>query len=503
MRKIREVLRLHYELGLSQRQIAISCQVSRRSIHRHFERFNAHGLTWPLPASLDDATLEQLLYPSASKPNREPPDFGAIHGSLKRRGMTLFLLWEEWRSHENSTLSYSRFCQLYRNFKSTLCPVMRQTHVAGEKCFVDFAGITLSWVDNADGVIHTAEIFVAILGASNYTYVEALPSQQLQDWIMAHVRAFDFFGGTPTIVVPDNLKSGVTQAHHYDPDINLTYQDFANHYGVAIVPARVNAPKDKAKVEAAVKHVEQRILAKLRDHTFFSVGDINAAIKPLLNEVNQAPFQKLPGSRLSEFEALDKPALKSLPTYRYEYAAWKKVRVNIDYHIEVHHHYYSVPHRYCKQEMDCRLTATLVQFFYKHQLIAIHPRVYRKGHSTIKEHMPKSHQEYAQWTPERIIHWAHQSGEKTAKLIQTMIESRPHPQQAYRACLGVLRLGKHYGKARLEKAAHRALALGTYTYQSIASILRHGLDDKPLPAMSTQPHPTVAHEYVRGGEYFH
>lgn len=502
MRKIREVLRLHYDLQLSESEIQTSCQVSRGSLRRYLKRFKHSGLSWPLPEELDDNALEQQLYPKASNVSRQLPNWSTVHTTLKTKGITLYLLWEDYRSQVDSALSYSRFCTLYREFKQTLTPVMRQVHVAGEKCFVDFAGMTVEWVNAEDGEIHTAQIFVATLGASNYTYVEALSSQQLPDWIMAHVRLFEFFGGVPAILVPDNLKSAVTKAHHYDPDINLTYQDLANHYGVAVVPARSRAPKDKAKVEAAVKHVEQRILAKLRDHRFFSLSDINTAIKPLLKALNAVPFQKLPGSRLSEFETLDKPALTPLPQYRYQYATWKKVRVNIDYHIEVEHHYYSVPHRYCKHELDCRITQALIECYCRSRLIATHKRAYCKGHTTVTEHMPRAHQEYARWTPERIIDWAKKTGEHTAHLIAAMIESRPHPQQAYRACLGVLRLSKSYGNERLEKAAKRALALGSLSYQSIASMLKHGLEDKALPNISTQTHSPIRHKHVRGGEYF-
>jgi transposase len=471
-------------------------------VRRYLSRFKASGLTWPLPETVDDRQLEQRLFPTERKLQYTLPDFTAVHTALKRRGVTLYLLWEDYRGSEPLGLSYSRFCYQYRDFKQTLSPVMRQTHIAGEKCFVDFAGLCLEWITPDDGESHRAQIFVGTMGASNYTYVQALASQTLPDWIMAHVRMFEFFGGVTAMVVPDNLRSGVTKAHHYDPDINPTYQDVANHYGVAVVPARARAPKDKAKVEAAVKHVEQRILAKLRDHTFFSLSDINAAITPLLTELNAAPFQKLPGSRLSEFETVDKPALKPLPTYRYQYATWKKVRVNIDYHIDIEHHYYSVPNRYCKYEIDCRITNTLIECYYRSKLITTHKRAYRKGHTTVTEHMPKAHQEYAKWTPERIIDWAAKTGEHTATLIRSMIESRPHPQQAYRACLGVLRLSKSYSNDRLEKAAKRSLALGALSYQSIASMLKHGLEDKPLPTASAQANPPIKHEHVRGGEYF-
>jgi len=501
MRKIREVLRLHHELGLSERQIATSCQIAKTSVSRYLKRAKQTKLTWPLPENMDDHELEQRLFPHERKSQYRLPDFSEVHKGLKRRGVTLFLLWEEYKSLEPTGLSYGRFCYRYREFASTLSPVMRQTYKAGEKCFVDYAGQTLEWIDANNGEIHKADIFVATLGASSYTFAEAVASQQLPDWIASHVRAFKFFGGVPEILVPDNLKSGVTKAHHYDPDINPTYQDMANHYGIAIVPARAGEPRDKAKVEAAVKHIEQRILAKLRHHTFFSIADINAAIAPLLTDLNEQPFQKYPGSRLSEFIEMDKPALKPLPVYPYEYAAWKKVRVNIDYHIAIDTHYYSVPYQYCKQELDCKITHYTIQCFLKSKLIATHRRAYNKGHTTIKEHMPKAHQAYAEWTPERIINWAKQSGEHTQALITAMIESRSHPQQAFRACLGVLRLGKHHGTERLEKAAKRALKLGTLSYQSIESILKYRLEDQPLPESVPTPS-VIAHEHLRGGDYF-
>lgn len=504
MRKIREVLRLKYELGLSQREIAISCVVSKTCVHRYIQRAQQIELTWPLPETLDDKELECLLFPSELKLQHTPPDWSNIHQEMKRKGVTLDLLWSEYQSREPNGISYSRFCQLYRDFKQTLEPVMRQVHKAGEKLFVDYAGLTIPWIDPTTSEIFEAQIFVAVLGASNYTYVEATRSQSLVDFIGSHVRTFEFLGGVPKIVVPDNLKSGVTNAHLYDPEINPTYQDMASHYGIAVVPARVAHPKDKAKVEVGVQGIERRILAKLRHHTFFSVAQINAAIKPLLIEYNEKAFQKLPGSRLSEFTQVDKPALQPLPLYIYEYAEWKKVRAGIDYHIALEHHYYSVPYQYIKHELDLRVTRTLVQCFYKRKLIAIHARSYQKGHTTIKEHMPKKHQAYAQWTPERLLRWAKQTGEQTCQLIDAMIKARPHPQQAFRACLGVMRLSKQYGNSRLEKAAQRALTLGALSYKSIESILKHGLDQKSLPcasnSMSVQP---ISHEHVRGADYYH
>jgi transposase len=440
MRKIREVLRLKYECQFSKRQISQSCKIGRASVTRCLEKAAAAGLSWPLPSELDDEFLEH----------------------------------------------------------------MRQTHKAGEKLFVDYAGMTVSWIDVVTHEVFEAQIFVAVLGASNYTFAEATRSQSLPDWIGSHIRAFQFFEGVPEIVVPDNLKSGVTSPHRYDPDTNPTYQDMANHYGIGVVPARVAKPQDKGKVEVGVKGIERRILAKLRNRTFSSIAEINEAIRPLLVEYNAAPFKQMPGSRISEFLEVDKPALKPLPDYSYEYAEWKKVRVNIDYHIAFDFHYYSVPFRYLKHEVDIKITRSLISCFYKGKMIATHGRMYCKGHTTIKEHMPRQHQEYAEWTPERIIRWANQAGEYTCNFITAMIESRPHPQQAYRACLGVMRLGKNYGVERLEKAAARALAIGALSYQSIESILKRGLDQTPIPRSSLVSVPTtvVAHDNIRGSDYY-
>ncbi len=507
MRKIREVLRLKHECQFSKRQISQSCRLGKTSVARYLEKAAEAGLSWPLPPDLDDEALEKLLYQAPIPTNvaQPQPDWSVAHQEMKRKGVTMFLLWEEYRTREPGGLSYSRFCWHYRQYKETLDPVMRQSHKAGEKLFVDYAGMTVPWIDPVTSEIFEAQIFVAVLGASNYTFAEATRSQSLPDWMGSHVRAFQFFGGVPEIIVPDNLKSGVTSPHRYDPDTNPTYQDMANHYGVAVVPARVATPQDKAKAEVGVQGIERRILAKLRDRTFSSVSEINEAIRPLLGEYNAAPFKQMPGSRILEFNAVDKPALKPLPDYAYEYAEWKKARAGIDYHVAVDHHYYSVPFIYLKHELNIKITRSLIACFYKGKMIATHVRVYRKGHTTIKEHMPKNHQEYAEWTPERLIRWANQSGEQTRKLIQAMIDARPHPQQAYRACLGVMRLGKNHGADRLEKAAARALAIGALSYQSIESILKRGLDQQPIPASSllSMPAPAMPHDNLRGPGYYH
>lgn len=503
MRKIREVLRLKYTKNLSNPQIGISCNLSRECVRKYVKRAEKAGITWPLPEEMDDATLERRLFKVEYRaPNAPLPDWSTVHQELKKKGVTLLLLWEEYKHTYPDGLQYSRFCWLYRNFKSTLHPTMRQTHKAGEKLFVDFSGLTVPWVDKNTGEVYEAEIFVAVLGASNYTYVEACESQSLPCWIEAHIRALEFIGGVPTSAVPDNLRSGVTKPHHYDPDVNITYQDFACHYTMAIIPARIGKARDKAKAEVGVQGIQRRVLAPLRHHTFFSVADINRAIAPLLEAYNQRPFQDLPGSRLSQFLLLDKPSLYPLPKERYQYAEWKKAKVNIDYHIAFDKHFYSVPHVYIKKVVILRITRTTVECYYQNQRIASHLRAFRPGHTTIREHMPKAHQAHVEWTPERLTNWAKKIGPSTEKLIESVIHSRTVPEQSFRACLGILRLGKSYGEHRLEHAAKRALVIGATRYQSIESILKRGLDQQPLPTADPEPTSPNLHANVRGAHYY-
>ena len=506
MRKIRDVLRLFHENKLSKRKTADSVNIHPRSVDRYLKKAKALGIIWPLPADMDDDKLEQLLFPqncSATKKqeSESEPNWNDVYKELKKKGVTRFLLWEEFSEEHPGIISYSQFCRTYKQFVSVLNPSMRQTHKAGEKLFIDYSGLTVPYVDRLTGEVYKAEIFVAVFGASDYTFAEATASQSLPNWISSHVKAFCFFGGVSEILIPDNLKSGVTKANKYDPDINPTYQDMANHYGVAIVPARVRAPKDKAKAENGVLGIERRILAKLRKNTFFSVAEINMAIKPLLEEYNNRKFQQLSETRKSLFLKIDKPTLRSLPAMQYEYAEWKKARAGIDYHVAFEKHYYSVPYKFIKKQLDLRITKNMVECFYKGKSIASHKRSYVRGYTTLKEHMPKSHQEQAEWTPERLIRWAKKAGNKTEELIYSMIESRPHPQQAFRACLGIMRLGKSYGDDRLENASNRALTIGSLSYKSVESILKHGLDRKPMPVDSVSTS-VISHANIRGANYY-
>lgn len=506
MRKIREVLRLKFESRLSNRKIASSTSIARSTVSDYVQRAIAAGLSWPLPEDMDDGRLEQVLFGQVShipEDQRPPLDFSKIHSELKRKGMTLMLLWHEYKAENPQGYQYSQFCHHYRQWRDKQDPVMRQDHRAGEKLFVDYSGMTVPITDPGTGKSREAEIFIACMGASNYTYAEASLTQSLPDWIDAHVRTFEFLGGVPELIIPDNLKSGVSKTCRYEPDLNPTYLDMANHYETAIMPARVRAPKDKAKAEVGVQIVERWILARLRNRTFFSITELNRAIATLLVELNNKPFQKLPGTRQSTFESVDKPALKPLPVAQYQFAQWKKARVHIDYHIEVDRHYYSVPYQLIKKELDIRLTVNTVECFYKGKSVACHVRSDRQGrHTSIKEHMPLKHQKYVEWTPERLLNWAGKIGPHTAELIEKVMISRMHPQQGFRSCLGILNLGKSYGEDRLEAAAKRANEINGRSYKSVASILKNGLDRKPLPDENLSSAP-IDHANIRGGDYYH
>jgi len=417
--------------------------------------------------------------------------------------VTLQLLWLEYKQDHPGGLQYSQFCERFRQWKGRVDRVLRQEHRAGEKVFVDFAGQTLEVVCRETGEVREAQIFVGVLGASSYTYAEALQSQELPEWIAAHVRMYEFFGGVPRLTVPDNLKAGVRQACFYEPDINPTYQELAAHYGTTVLPTRVAKPRDKAKVEVGVQVVERWILARLRNHTFFSFAELNQQIRRLLDVLNDRPFQKIEGSRRTLFESLDRPALQALPETPYEYAQWKKARVNIDYHIDVLGHYYSVPHTLVRQAVDVRISRGTVEVFHDGRRVAAHVRGRRKGGFTTEAtHRPKAHQKHLEWTPSRLVRWAEQTGPSTARLVEQILAERPHPEQGYRACLGLLRLGQRHGADRLEAACRRALSIRGTSYRSVKSILQSGLDRIPLQSSQTTLALPQEHKHVRGADYY-
>jgi transposase len=507
MRKIRQVLRLAWEAGLVNRQVARSLSMSPSTVDEYLRRARRAGLSWPLPEHLDDRALEAQLFPQLPKGARDArplPLWAELHQELKRKGMTLLLLWQEYKAIHPDGLQYSQFCERYRLWAGKLDVVMRQRHRAGEKLFVDYAGQTVAVVDPASGEIREAQIFVATLGASHYTYAEATWTQTLPDWIASHIRCFEFLGAVPALLVSDNLKSAVNRPCRYEPQTQATYEDLADHYGTALLPARVRRPRDKAKVENAVLLVERWILARLRQQTFFSLTALNEAIRELLKALNAKPFQKLPGCRKTLFEQLDRPAMKPLPDARYTYAEWKKARVHIDYHVEVLGHYYSVPYQLVKQEVDVRLTANTVELLHRNKRVASHRRSALKGaHTTLGAHMPQAHRQYADWTPQRLVQWAHNSGPATAELVATILASRAHPQQGFRSCLGIMRLGKAYGDARLEAACERALKLGACSFKSLQSILKNGLDRQALAQAEAPAPDPITHANIRGAGYYH
>ena len=506
MRKIKEVLRLKWDQKLTNRQIAKSCSISHTTVREYHLRAELAGLSWPLDPKLDDTAIEHLLFPRCRKPGpnkRQMPNMKYLYQELKRKSVTLQLLWYEYKQSNPEGYQYSQFCNRYRQWSKKLDITLRQEHRAGEKMFVDYAGQTVPIIDPCSGEIRKAHIFIAVLGASSYTYAQATLAEDLPSWIKAHIHAFEFFQGVTEIIVPDNLKVGVTSPCRYEPDINPTYQDLAEHYGTTVIPARSAKPRDKAKVESAVLVAERWILAALRNHTFFSVAELNEAIAQKLPALNNRRFKKLDTSRKRLFDTLDKPALKPLPPRRYEYAEWKKARVNIDYHIEIDHHYYSVPYQLVKEQVDVRLTSTTVEVLFKNRRVASHKRNYRQGgFTTLREHMPKSHQRYLDWSPSRIIRWAGHNGPKTKKLITRILDSRPHPEQGFRSCLGIMRLGKRYTPQRLEAACERALIIKAFSYKSVESILKRGLDQQSLILEQAEHATPLTHNNIRGKHYY-
>ena len=508
MRKIKDVLRLKHEAGLSHDRIARTCGVAKGTVAKYVDRAQAAGLSWPLPADLDDAALEARLFPRAPAlvAIHAPLDCGYLHQEMKRPGVTLTLLWEEYaHAHPGQAYGYSQFCLIYKTFRQSLKRSMRQIYRAGDKIFIDYSGDKAAIINPRSGEIRFAEIFVAVLGASAYAYAEATWTQQLPDWIASHVRLFGHLTSVPALLIPDNLKSGIQLACRYDPEANSTYADMARHYKTAILPARPAAPRDKAHAEAGVLLVQRWILARLRNQPFFSLEELNRAIRALVTDLNNRPFKKLPGSRRSAFETIDRPAMIPLPATPYEFATWKVVTVSIDYHVEVDGHYYSVPHALVRQKIDARLTATTVEFFFKGKRVAAHARALARGKfTTLAEHMPEAHRRHREWTPGRLLNWARRIGPQTQAIVQWQFDHRPHPEQGYRACLGLLNLGKRYGDARLEAACQRALVIGSPMLKSVKSILEARLDQQPLPGHAPEEAATRTrdHDNVRGAAYF-
>jgi transposase len=505
MRQIRETLRLHLQAGLSYSEVGRSLKISKSTAGNYVLLARVAGVDWAVAQTLTDEELEARLFlPSLPRNSRQlVPDFAGVHQELKRAGVTLQLLWEEYAKDNLLAYKYTSFCVKYREWAMGLKRSMRQTHIAGEKLFIDYAGQTVPIVDATTGEITRAQIFVAAFGASNYTYACATARQTTADWIGAQIQALEFFGGVPRLIVPDQTRSLIKNPHSYDPQPNRLYDEFATHYGCALLAARPGHPRDKPKVENAVLVVERWILARLRNRKFFSLAELNRAIALLLADLNQRAFKKLPGCRRSAFEQLDLPALQPLPAKRFEIFRWKSAKVNIDYHVEFEGHYYSVPHALVRTSVELRVTATLVECFSSNQRVACHPLSHQRGrHTTTPEHMPASHRAHLEWTPQKLIDWGLRIGVSTAAVVTWQLEHRPHPEQGYRACLGMQRLAREYTPPRLEAACTRAMAIRSPNLKSVTNILKSGLDrQQSLP--TTTPGALPVHENIRGPDYFH
>jgi transposase len=512
MRKVREVLRLKHVLKLTERPIAEAVGIGHTTVNAYVKRAERAGLTWADAEPLTDAEVEARLFQQVgwNEPSaRAPVDFGWVHMELRRAGVTLELLWSEYQQavadggSGRKPYQYSRFCELYRGYAKKLSPVMRQVHRAGEKAFIDFSGKKPRIFDPVTGEATEVELFVMTLGASNYTYAEATRTQELGDFVCATVHGLEYFGAVPELLVPDQLRSAVKTPHRIEPEINATYAEMAQHYMTAVVPARPRKPRDKATVEGAVLIAQRWIVACLRNRRFFSLEELNAAIRELLEKLNTRPFQKLEGCRRSAFEKLDRPAMRPLPARRYESGAWKlAVGVNIDYHVEYDHRFYSVPCALITAKVDVRATATVVEVWRDGGRVTSHERSYgpRGTLVTKPEHRPRAHREWGDWPPERLVGWAAQTGPKTAEVVAAILGHRTHPETGRRACLGLMRMAERYGAARLEAACGRAVAIHNPRYKSVEAILKSGLDKVPLrEEVEAKP---IVHDNIRGGAYF-
>ncbi len=505
MVKIREILRLQ-SLGVSIRAISQSCNCSRNTVREILRTANLQGLSWPLPADMDDAVLMKVIYPSSSEPtSRKPePDYQYIHEELKRPHVNLRLLWTEFKTQQPDGLAYSQFCNRYRNWAVRTKAVMHLDHKPGYEMYVDWAGTKMQIIDSETGEILSAHLFVSTIGASSYPYVEAFPSECLENWITAHINAFRYYGGIPQLLIPDSLKTGVKRACNYDPELNKTYLELSEHYGCAIVPARIKKPKDKSPVEGAVGDISTWITAALRHQRFFSFYQLNLSIREKLSEFSRKPFQKKEGSRESAFLELDLPVLKQLPTKAYEMALWKVSTVSFNYHIEVERMYYSVPYNYIQKKVDVKISTFIIEVYFNHIRISSHQRLHGKAgqYSTNPEHMPPNHKEYVQWDSNRFLAWACKIGDHTRELVQQVLASRKVEQQAYKSCFGLLKLADRYTAFRLENACQKALELNSPSYTTVNNILKNGMDKVDAPIVLSKNNIVPMHSHIRGAKYY-
>ena len=505
MKKIRELLRLIYGTGLSQRQAATGACMSKTSAQEILAKIKLKKLSWPLDESLSDEMLNDILFSKNvenNSSNKKIPDWHEVQKELLKKGLTLKLLWMEYKEENHDGYQYTKYCDMFRKWRKLNRLSMRQHHVAGEKMFIDFSGMRVPYIDRITGECKNAEIFLCVLGGSSYTFAYAVCDQTIQSWIHAHIKSFDFFGGISQILVPDNLLCGVKKPCRYEPEINRIYSEFAKHYGIAVIPARVRRPKDKSKVEVAVQVAERWILARLRKQTFYSVEEINIAIIPFLKTINEKIMRHIGSSRKELYEKYERTSLKKLPEEHFELYFWKKAKVNIDYHVEFEKHYYSVPYSLVHKEVEMRVTKNIVEIYHSNKKIAIHKVTSLPGkHTTIAEHMPQQHQKHVEWTYERMLSWAESVGPSIKQCFEIILNRHTHPEQGFRSCLGILRLGKCYSNERLDSACLRAIIYGNISYKIIKNILSNNLDKLSLPESQTNT-PDFKHENIRGPNYY-
>jgi len=509
MRQVKEVLRLKYLLGLSQQAISDSAGVPRSTVRDYLLRAKVADLSWPLPDDMDNEQLDALLFPvreEGETTQRPDPDWNEVYKELKRKGVTLQLLWEEYKRKYPDGYQYSWYAHLYRQWSKTKDVWMVQSHDAGDKVFVDYSGLTFPiWKTNLKEIEFHAEIFVSVLGASDLIFCIATQSQKLEDWIDAHNKMFAYYGGVSSLIVPDNLRSGVTKAHRYEALCNRTYDEMAEHYGCAIMPARSYKPKDKAKAEKSVQSVQRRILAALRDKKYTSLSQCNEAILQLLEELNEQPFQKHPYSRKELFARVEQDALQPLPATDYSLARWKQETVNGGYHIKANDHYYSVPYAYVRKKVAIRISQSTVECFYQEKRMACHPRDDTPNkYTTVDAHRPESHRQQAMWHGQRLLHWAQSIGPHAGAFIQGLLEdTKRHLHQKERSALGILRLSHAFDEPRLELACKQAMEIGIFRYDSVVSILKRRLNEPSLESDEEQTYQSQDHENVRGAKYYH
>lgn len=499
MSKVKEILRLKYDVGLSLRDIATSCNCGKSTVDDILKRAQNASITWP--CELNDKELLSLIYPPAERDSKyTEPDLEYIFREMKKKNVTLMLLWEEYKSDNPNGLMYTQFCERYKRFKKTNQISLRIEHKAGEEMQVDWAGSTIPYFDSALGEERKAYIFVAVLPASSYPFAYAYKDMTQPNWLDAHVRAFEYYGGVPKVTIPDNTKTAVKKADLVDPQLNPGYAEMARHYGTTLIPARAGKPRDKAADENMVLNVSRRILAALRSRQFFSLQEINQAVKTELLKFINRPFQKMDGNRLTAFETIDKPALMPLPKTRYEYADWKNAKIAFNYHVEYDGYFYSVPFVHTGKMAKIRATASVIEVFTDGVRIAAHPRNFNpyKRYRTLPEHMPESHKAVTGWSSERFLTWAEKIGPQTKQLLNHILDSREYPVQTYRACMGIMRLASSYSVEHMEAASKEALAKGTYTYKYFSIILKQ-VSSKENSAMTEK---IIQNTNVRGANAY-